>query len=152
MTKVAGLPKVNNILSRLMSFYENFSVEHLNELDDFYTQDIEFTDPVHQVNGILSLKHYLKKMAANLTHYRIRYIDVMADDNKAYLTWEMEFAHKSIRGGQVITVRGMTRLEYTSRIYYHEDCYDMGALLYEHLPVIGGITRSLKGRIAGQAH
>lgn len=143
--------KGNRIVGSLMAFYENFSADRLGGLADLYTQDIEFVDPIHKVEGILSLKNYLKKMAMNLIHYRIRYQDVLAGENSAYLMWEMEFANKRIRGGDIITVRGMTCIRFTSKVYYHEDCYDIGALLYEHLPLIGGITRSLKGRLAEQA-
>lgn len=140
----------NPLVSSLMAFYENFAADRIGGLDDLYTQDVEFVDPIHKVEGILCLKNYLKKMAANLTHYRIHYQDVMIGDNSAYLTWEMEFANNRVRGGQIITVRGMSCLRFTSKVYYHEDCYDLGALLYEHLPLIGGITRSLKGRLAEQ--
>lgn len=140
----------HRLVANLMAFYGNFSVENITRLDDLYTQDIEFVDPVHKVEGILSLKHYLKKMAENLCHYKIHYNDVLEGENSAYLTWEMEFAHKSIRGGDVITIRGMTQVKFTSRVYYHEDSYDLGALLYENLPLLGGITRSLKGRLAAQ--
>ena len=145
-------PKNKQLLSNLMNFYEDFSVENLSRLDELYTQDIEFVDPVHRVDGILSLKHYLKKMAANLSHYSIRYEDVLNGENSSYVTWEMDFAHKSINGGKMITVRGMSHFKFTNRVYYHEDSYDLGALLYEHLPLLGGITRSLKGRMAAQAH
>ena len=144
--------KNKQLLKILMSFYEDFSVDNLSRLDELYTQDIEFVDPVHKVEGILNLKRYLKKMAAKLTHYSIRYVDVLSGENTAYVTWEMDLAHKSINNGKMITVRGMSHFKYTSRVYYHEDSYDLGALLYEHLPLIGGITRSLKLRIAGQAH
>ena len=142
--------KAQQLLMNLMNFYEKFSAENMSKLDEFYTQDIEFVDPVHKVDGILSLKHYMKKMAINLSYYKIRYLEVLTGENTAYLTWEMDFAHKKISGGKIITVRGMSHLKFTNRIYYHEDCYDLGALLYEHLPVIGGITRSLKGRMAAQ--
>lgn len=148
----ANAIKANSLITNLMAFYENFTPDGLFRLDEFYTPDIEFVDPVHRVDGILSMKHYLKKMAAGLTHYRIRYLDVLAGDNSAYLTWEMEFASNSLRRCGIITVRGMSHLKFTNRIFYHEDSYDMGALLYEHLPVLGGVTRSLKGRLAAQAH
>lgn len=149
MTAARG-PENNGLITRLMGFYESFSSANLSRLDEVYTPDIEFVDPVHRVDGILSLKHYLKKMAVNLSHYRIRYLDVLVGDNNAYLTWEMEFAHKRINGGKTITVRGMSRLKFTNRVYYHEDSYDLGALLYEHLPLVGGMTRFLKARLAGQ--
>jgi len=138
----------NRAVNSLMNFYESFSADNLHRLEDFYTQDIEFVDPIHKVPGILSLKHYFRKMATNLVHYKIRYIDVLVGENSAYLTWEMDFANKHVRGGEVITIRGMSHLKFTSRIYYHEDSYDLGALLYDHLPVLGSITRSLKGRMA----
>lgn len=143
--------KGNRAISSLMAFYENFSTDRIAGLDDLYTQDIEFVDPIHKVEGILCLKNYLKKMAKNLTHYRIRYQDVLIGENTAYMTWEMEFANPRIRGGKVITVRGMSCLRYTSKIYYHEDSYDLGALLYDNLPLLGGITRSLKNRLADRA-
>jgi hypothetical protein len=143
--------KGNRVVINLMGFYENFSADRISGLDGLYTQDVEFVDPIHRVEGILSLKSYMKKMAKSLIHYRIRYQDVLIGDNSAYLTWEMEFANKRIRGGEVITVRGMSCLKFTSRVYYHEDSYDLGALVYEHLPLLGGITRSLKNRLAEQA-
>ena len=142
--------KGNRVISNLMAFYENFSADRIAGLDALYTQDVEFVDPIHKVEGILCLKNYLKRMAKNLIHYRIRYLDVLIGENSAYLTWEMEFANKRIRGGEVIRVRGMSCLKFTSRVYYHEDSYDLGALVYEHLPVLGGITRSLKNRLAEQ--
>ena len=142
--------KRHPLICSLMGFFETFSRESLARLDEYYTPDIEFVDPVHRINGILSMKRYMKNMAINLQHYRIRYLEVLAGDNNAYLTWEMDFAHRRIKGGEVITIRGMTHLKYTSKIYYHEDAYDLGALLYEHLPVLGGITRSVKARLAAQ--
>lgn len=142
----------NQLIASLMTLFEDFSLENLSRLDEIYTQDIEFLDPVHKIDGILSLKHYLKQMTVNLSHYKIRYIDVLTGENSAYLTWEMDFASKKLSGGEIITVRGMSHLKFTSRVYFHEDCYDLGALVYEHLPVLGGITRSLKGRLAGMGN
>lgn len=142
----------NQLIASLMTLFEDFSLDNLSRLDEIYTQDVEFVDPVHKIDGILSLKHYLKQMAVNLSHYKIRYVDVLTGENSAYLTWEMDFASKKLSGGEIITVRGMSHLKFTSRVYFHEDCYDLGALVYEHLPVLGGITRSLKGRLAGMGN
>ncbi|MDG2175613.1 MAG: nuclear transport factor 2 family protein [Gammaproteobacteria bacterium] len=142
----------NKLILNLKRHFEEFSVDSLSGLDAIYTQDIEFLDPVHKVEGILYLKHYLNKMAENLTHYKIRYTDQLVGENTAFLTWEMEYANSKLRGGQIITIRGMSHLKFTKRIYYHEDCYDLGALVYEHLPLLGGITRSLKSRLAAQGN
>ena len=42
----------------------------------------------------------------------------------------------------------LENLKFTDKVYYHEDCYDLGALLYEQVPVLGFATRTLKHRLA----
>jgi len=149
MNAVTDIDK-HPLVSSLMTFYEEFSADKLPALEEIYTQDIEFIDPVHRVDGILSLKRYMKQMATNLSHYKIRYVDTIISENSAYLTWDMEFANPKLGGGKVITIRGMSHLKFTNRVYYHEDTYDLGAMVYEHLPLIGGITRTIKKRIGGR--
>ena len=145
-------PRSSNVqlVLQLKQFYANFSAGTIARLDDIYTQDVEFRDPVHTVQGSLGLKNYLRGMATNLTHYRIRYVDELIGDHTAWLTWEMEYAHPRLEGGKGLTVRGMSQLKFTSKIFYHEDSYDMGALLYEHVPGLGTATRYLKKRLARQ--
>jgi hypothetical protein len=138
------------LLPQVKLFYEQFSTATIARLDDIYTPDVEFRDPVHTLHGSLRLKGYLRRMAASITHYEMRYLDEVADANSAYLTWELDYAHRRLRGGQIITVRGMSQLRFTSRVYYHEDSYDLGALLYEHIPGLGFATRQVKQLLTRQ--
>ena len=139
------------LMANFKRFYEQFSVDALRQLDEIYTQDIEFIDPVHRIEGLLGVKSYLRKMARNLSHYRIEYLDTVVNEESAWVKWNMYFAHPGLNGGNIICVRGMSHLRFTSKVYYHEDCYDLGALLYEHVPVLGAVLRSLKKRMAKQA-
>lgn len=138
------------LIARFKRFYETFSADTLNNLDEIYTPDIEFIDPVHHVEGLLALKHYLRGMARNLTHYRIHYVDTRFDGEAAYVSWRMEFSHPSLNRGRMITLRGMSHLRYTHKVYFHEDCYDLGALFYEHVPLLGRLIRAIKRRAARQ--
>lgn len=140
----------NLIVLKLKQFYEEFSVGTIARLDDIYTQDVEFRDPVHTICGSLGLKNYLRRMGVNLRYYRIRYLDGILSENTAYLSWEMDYAHRSLQRGRIFTVRGMTRIHFTTKVFYHEDSYDMGALLYDHVPGLGTVTRHLKQRLARQ--
>ncbi len=137
------------LLQKLKDFYTGFSLASVPALDTIYTQDVEFRDPVHTMHGCLAVKAYMRRMASNMTHYRIRYIDELVGSNSAYLTWEMDVAHPRLCGGKPFTVRGMTQLKFTTKIYYHEDSYDLGALVYEQVPVLGVVARGLKQRLAG---
>lgn len=150
ITLIPSRTAVNPVVPQLKLFYEQFSVATIAGLDDIYTQDVEFRDPVHTVHGSLGLKHYLRRMATNLRAYRIRYLDEVIGENSAYFTWEMDYAHRSLKRGRVLTVRGMTQIRFTTKVFYHEDSYDMGALLYDHLPGLGTATRHLKQRLARQ--
>ena len=138
------------VLGRLKLFYQQFSTESLASLDEIYTPDIEFRDPVHVINGSLAVKNYLRTMAAGLTHYRICYLDEVLSDNAASLLWEMEYAHPRIKGGRVLVIRGSTFVKFTSRIYYHEDTYDLGTMVYEQIPVLGALVRKVKQRMSGK--
>lgn len=136
------------LIQQLKDFYSGFSLATLGALDSIYTQDVEFRDPVHTMHGCLAVKAYMRRMASNMTHYRIHYVDELVGSHQAYLTWDMEVAHPRLRGGQPFNVRGMTHLKFTGKVYYHEDCYDLGALIYEQVPLIGLVTRGLKQRLA----
>jgi hypothetical protein len=139
-----------HMVGRIKLFYQRFSLESLAKLDELYTPDIEFRDPVHVLNGSLAVKNYLRSLATGLTHYRIHYLDEVYSDNAASLMWEMEYAHPGIKGGQVLRIRGATFVRFTNRIYYHEDCYDLGAMVYEQLPILGRLVRAVKQRLAGK--
>ena len=152
-TKAKDMPcgdKGRLLITQLKHFYAQFSPDTITMLDTLYTQDVEFRDPVHTVHGTLALKHYLRPMAARLTLYRIPYLDEQIGENAAFLSWEMDFAHPAIKHNLTITVRGISHLKFTSKVYYHEDCYDMGALLYDHIPVLGMATRALRKRLGGK--
>lgn len=141
-------PQALHLMRRLKAFYADFSAENLAQLDDIYTQDAEFRDPVHSLHGLLALKGYLRRMGTNLLAYRMRYLEEQVESDSAWFHWELDFSHRHLRKGQTITVRGMTRVRFTAKVYYHEDSYDLGALLYEHLPVLGSLIRALRRRMA----
>lgn len=50
----------------------------------------------------------------------------------------------------LISVRGVSHLQIANKVTFHEDFYDMGAMIYEQLPVIGGLTRWLRNRLAAE--
>jgi hypothetical protein len=59
----------------------------------------------------------------------------------------MHFKHPKL-GNRLISVRGVSHLQISDKIDFHEDFYDMGAMLYEQLPLLGNVTRWLKLRLA----
>ncbi len=130
-------------------FFKNEKSANLSRMDDLYREDVVFRDPVHQIRGLTSLQDYMADMYANITECRFEYLDELVSDGRAYIKWNMHFRHPKM-GGKLITVRGVTHIHFDERIFFHEDIYDMGELLYEHVPIIGGATRWLKNRLVHQ--
>ncbi len=139
---------MNNAL--LESFKDNFKdlqQADWSQLGKIYADDIVFKDPVHELRGLVTLEDYFTELCADLIDCRFEYLDQVVSDNSAYLKWIMHFRHPRL-GNDAIDVRGVSHLRWSDKIDFHEDFYDMGAMLYERLPVLGNVTRWLRLRLA----
>lgn len=123
-------------------------LDEADELDRLYTEDIEFRDPVHTLNGRLALRRYLRSLYDGCERIDFEYQDELLTENMASIVWDMQLRHPRLRGGQPIEVRGMTLIRFTDRIFYQEDVYDLGSMLYQHIPVLGRVIRHIKRRLA----
>jgi ketosteroid isomerase-like protein len=135
-------------LDTFKQYYENFDQGTIDGLDDVYAEDVVFVDPLHVITGRNSLKEYFRSMCANLTECRFEFIDEVINGGNACFKWEMHYRHPSIKGNKPLKLAGASFIEYSDKIDSHEDYYDMGAMLYEHVPVLGSTIRIIKSRIA----
>ncbi len=142
-------PMHNQLIEDFKQAYADMVRMDLAGLDQLYDPKIVFRDPVHRISGIAALQDYFAGIMANVQECRFEFLDQLSSADTAYLKWNMHLRHPRLDGGERLTVRGMSQLQFNQRIVYHEDSYDMGEMLYEHLPMVGGLTRWLKGRLAG---
>ena len=137
------------IVERMKSAYRIFSVQSLALLPSIYRDDVRFADPVHQLHGLPALTAYLAGLAQNLAHCEFVYDAQTVAADSACICWNMHFRHRALRGGALLSLRGISRIGFDGgKIHSHEDFYDLGAMVYEHVPVIGTVTRFLKRRLA----
>ena len=61
----------------------------------------------------------------------------------------MTFSHPRLAAGQPVRVEGAPRLEFddADKVCLHRDYFDLGAMLYEQLPLLGALVRTIKGRL-----
>lgn len=134
-------------LERFKSYFRLLHQADLSNLRDIYDEQVVFRDPVHDMRGLVELEDYFTSMCEDLSDCRFEYLDEVIGERTAYVKWVMHFRHPRL-GNRLISVRGVSHLKYGEKIEYHEDFYDMGAMLYEQLPVLGNVTRWLKLRLA----
>ncbi len=136
------------LIQQLRDFYRDFDASRLGQLDGIYAKAVIFKDPVHELQGLDQLHHYMAQLGQSLQQCQFDYLDQLCGSDSAYIKWDMRFRHPAL-GSKPITVRGMSQLQARDgRIIYHEDCYDLGAMLYEQLPLVGAVPRWLRRRLA----
>ncbi|GAB3484103.1 nuclear transport factor 2 family protein [Marinomonas epiphytica] len=135
------------LIESFKDFYKDVKRPQLHKIAEVYSDDVIFKDPIHEVKGVDTLHAYLTEMSVNVVQGHFEYLDELIGEDTAYLKWNMHFSHKKL-GPKVITLRGMTQVQFKERIYVHEDSYDLGALVYEHVPLVGQMVRVLKRRLS----
>ncbi len=135
------------LIERFKNYFRILHESDLSELRELYSDQIIFKDPVHEIRGLVELEDYFTSMCADLTDCRFEYLDEAVTESTAYIKWIMHFKHPRL-GNRLISVRGVSHLKIGDKIDYHEDFYDMGAMLYEQLPLLGNVTRWLRLRLA----
>lgn len=146
VTHLQGLPGDNQqIVAAIIDVYENLNAQSIDRLGELYSDDIYFEDPAHAIQGISGLKSYFRKLFSNVTHCEFRFHSNLADSDKVFLSWTMTLQHSRLRRGEKIFVEGASLLKTRDgRIYYHRDYFDLGNMLYEHIPLVGGLVRQIK--------
>ncbi|MCE0496237.1 nuclear transport factor 2 family protein [Vibrio salinus] len=129
--------------------YNELDGSNLEVLKTVYHEDVVFEDPVHKVCGLPSLLTYFSEMFSNVSECRFDIGDVCQSGSLGYVTWTMTFIHPRINRGQAVCVDGTSHLKFLDgQVIYHRDYFDMGQMIYEHLPLLGSAIHFIKKRLA----
>lgn len=130
------------------SMFLDFKNADLTTMADVYDPQVVFRDPVHRLTGLPELRTYLDKSRANLSSCKFVFDKRAIEGAEAFFQWRMHYAHPKIARGREQTLRGCSMITAYSSITYHEDFYDLGSMLYEHVPLLGWATRKIKSTMA----
>lgn len=136
-------------MDKFLQMYRELNSDNLHLLREVYSSDITFKDPAHEISGLDNLTEYFSALYQNVRSIDFEFRDVVQQGTTCYLQWNMTFRHKSLAGGKAIQVSGTTYLktDTNNMVCYHRDYFDLGEMLYEHLPLLGRILNSIKRRL-----
>ncbi len=138
----------DGLADNLLSFYSCLSLDGLSKLKNIYSEDVVFIDPIGSHRGLVSLTHYFERLLTNCSQCRCKITSQHFDDSYGSIEWSMSFAHPRLNKGREVEIRGISVMDILdNKIIYQRDFYDMGAMIYEHLPLIGGIIKYLRKRM-----
>ena len=136
-------------LSNFVSNYESLSIDNLHLIRKIYHQQVEFQDPAHTLVGLDNLEAYFESLYTNLSTCTFVINKILQDGDEAAIYWSMSFSHPKLSKGKAILVEGTSLIQGTEdKVIKHRDYVDFGAMLYEHVPVIGHAVRFLKNRLS----
>jgi hypothetical protein len=126
-------------LNALIRYYQELNPASLERFPEFYTEDAWFKDPFNEVRGVAAIQRIFAHMFERTVEPRFIVTERLADDNSAMLVWEFRY-------GKGRRIRGVSHLRFADdgRVAYHRDYWDAAEELYEKIPLLGGLMRSLR--------
>ena len=142
------------LITRFRELYQDLASLQVDDLEGIYHTDIVFQDPVAIHEGIGQVKQYFERLLTNATHCTFTIHSIIDchdnDENVEHVVvWTMMLKTPKLNNGQAITLDGTSVLKVRDdRICFHRDYYDMGQMIYEHVPILGAVVKKLKKRLA----
>lgn len=133
---------------RVVQLFEQLSPADLPRMSAFYTANARFKDPFNEVEGVPAITRVFEHMYRVLETPHFVVLDVVAEGDQCFLTWDFLFRFKRFSPRVDQVVRGATHLRFAAdgRIAVHRDFWDAAEELYEKLPLAGTLMRWLKRR------
>ncbi|TWX69620.1 nuclear transport factor 2 family protein [Colwellia demingiae] len=136
-------------LNNFVTVYQKLTKDNLKLLATIYHEKVTFIDPLHTVEGFENLYQYFQNLYQNLSACEFIIEDVIWQDSQASLFWTMTYQHPKLNKGQTVTVVGTSHIKgEDDKVIYHRDYLDLGAMLYEQLPILGKLTKWIKTNAA----
>ncbi len=137
-------------VARVVALYETLVPADLPALRGVYADDARFKDPFNQVQGVAAIARIFSHMFRTLDAPRFQVIDIVADGDALFLTWDFSFRTRGARAGPMAS-HGASHIRFnaTGQVALHRDYWDAAEELYEKLPLLGALMRWLKKRAGG---
>ena len=136
-------------LDRFKTVFNQLNRDNLGLLEEIYTPDVRFRDPVHALDGLPALRDYYARLYDGVVSCHFDFEAEVIQGRQGMLVWIMHFQHARFRRGETLELRGVSHLRFLDdgRVNDHRDYFDMGEFIYERVPVLGRIIRAIKNRL-----
>ncbi len=133
------------------SFFEALNKDTMHLVDDFYDEHVHFSDPMVDLNNRQQVKDYYLNLYKNVQSISWSFSAEINDGMDCALVWKMTLIAKALNSGNPVIVDGVSVIKFggkEGKAIYHRDYFDMGAFVYEGVPVLGGLIRFVKAKMA----
>jgi len=134
---------------KIENIFNNLRADNMSILDDFYTKDVEFIDPVGKHKGLDSVKEYYTNLYKIVKDIRFETKDLISQDNNHVYVWKMVMKAKGLNKGKEVSLEGTSVIKFNDNdlVTYHRDYFDMYEFVYRHIPVVGWLTKKVNKKL-----
>ncbi|MEM9489514.1 MAG: nuclear transport factor 2 family protein [Myxococcota bacterium] len=137
-------------IERFKDFFSVLSADNVQaKIRAVYADRVFFNDTLSEVRTIDQLERHLVKSAKATVSTVVEVTDVAAADGNYYFRWVMDIEFRKLRKGTVTRSIGISHIRFNraGKVVLHQDYWDATAGLFEHVPLIGGLLRYVKGKL-----
>lgn len=135
-------------LQNFIDIYTKLNINNTERILAIYAQNVVFIDPAHKLTGLSALQHYFDNLYTNVEACQFKIDNVFFNDDQAAVYWTMTYTHQRLNRANPITISGHSHLRgKDGLVVYHQDYLDLGAMVYEHIPLLGRFIRMIKARM-----
>jgi hypothetical protein len=137
-------------IERFQSLLRDFKAPNFRqEIESVYASDVFFNDTLKTIRGSAELEEYLGDTADSLDVGTVEFQDVVSSSGNYYFRWRMTLRSNKLAGGRETTSVGMSHIRFNDegKVALHQDFWDSTGGLFEHIPGLGWMIRSVKRRL-----
>lgn len=131
-------------------FFNLLNPRTMDLVDEFYHSEATLVDPIGRQIGRKKIKSYYESIYGPVTAIVFEFKDGVEEGHLLSLPWTMRFRSKKLKGNKEIAVEGISMIRFdqkTGQAIFHQDYYDLGSMVHEHIPVLGGLFRWIKRKL-----
>ncbi len=130
------------------SFFENIKEDtKKQEYKKYFSEEVNFKDPFHQVEGIENIYNIFQNMFQNLDNTKFDVTEIVSNKKIAYLKWDFTFSFKNKK--EINRFTGVSRVVFdeNNKVLIHEDYWDAAHNIYEKFPILSSLLKFAKSKI-----
>jgi limonene-1,2-epoxide hydrolase len=138
-----------DLASALKEAYKGLASGNTAALAPLYSDDVYFEDPSHGIQGKAALVERFQQLYGKVDSCTFKFHQTLDTGGEIFLAWTMILKPRGPKSSEAVRVEGASFLKVrNNRIYYHRDYFDLGAFIYENVPMLGSIIKRIKQRLA----
>jgi hypothetical protein len=136
----------SELKEKIITTFNSFNLENMKALDSFYDKNAVFQDPLTKRQGLSEIISYYSGVYKKVTSIKFDFEEMTHSDLTFTAPWKMTLAVKGLNSGKPYSVEGLSIIKFNNSglVVYHRDYVDIGAMVYEKIPLLGTAISLLK--------